>query len=223
MDKQGAPRREQARRLEILWLLKKRGSISVLELAEYFGITKAAIRKHLDVLQKDRYIDANIRRKQMGRPTFVYRLTPAADKFFPSHYDGLAIEMMDDIDCLFGNSFVDKLFERRMERSAQKYRKEMAGKEFEERLLTLAKLQDEDGYMVKVEKRKDGLYLLEEANCPISHIAVRYRQACRCELIMFAALLDAHVERTECIADGNRKCRYLVREKMGETDGLGRP
>lgn len=194
-------------------MLKQRGSISVQEMSEQLGITKVAVRKHLDVLHRDRYIEFSMSRQQTGRPAFVYHLTSLADRLFPNHYDGLATEIIDDMNEIYGDSFVDQLFERRMGRTAKKYRQVMAGQSFEAKLLTLAKLQDEEGYMTKVEKLASGAYSFEEANCPISQVALRYRQACRCESRMFAALLGASVERTECIAQGSTRCRYLVTER----------
>lgn len=136
-----------------------------------------------------------------------------AEPLFPNQYDVLATELMDELHDMFDDSFVGKLFERRMKKLEQKYQMAVSGQGFEKRLETLAQIQDDDGYMVRLEKNSDGTYSFEEANCPISRVAIRYRQVCQCELSLFSALLDAHVERTECMADGGAKCRYLCTER----------
>ncbi|WP_254612829.1 ArsR family transcriptional regulator [Brevibacillus sp. HB1.1] len=63
---------EQEKRREILVLLKKRRSVSVQELSKHLGITKVAVRKHLDVLHRERYIESRIVRQRTGRPAYVY-------------------------------------------------------------------------------------------------------------------------------------------------------
>jgi predicted ArsR family transcriptional regulator len=67
--------------------------------------------------------------------------------------------------------------------------------------------------MVDYQKVTDEEYVLEELNCPISQVANRYQHACRCELDLFQSLLEADVERTECLAKGDKKCVYRIRKQ----------
>lgn len=85
---------EQEKRREILVLLKKRRMVNVQELSKHLGITKVAVRKHLDVLHRERYIESQIVRQRTGRPAYVYHLTNTAEQLFPRHYSDLAIEMV---------------------------------------------------------------------------------------------------------------------------------
>lgn len=62
---------------------------------------------------------------------------------------------------------------------------------------------------------ENGTYRLHEYNCPIAQVANRYRQACHCEKQLFETLLDASVERTECLADGGARCTYAIKPKGG--------
>ncbi|BAH44038.1 putative transcriptional regulator [Brevibacillus brevis NBRC 100599] len=209
---------EQEKRREILVLLKKRRSINVQELSKHLGITKVAVRKHLDVLHRERYIALRIVRQRTGRPAYVYHLTNTAEHLFPRHYSDLATEMVTGIQDLYGEAFVDQLFEKRMVRMLQNYREVMRGQGFDQRVKMLASIQNEEGYMPHLEKIRDGLYLLEEANCPLLQVAIRFRQACQCELSLFESLIDAHVERTSCMTEGQVKCRYLIREKLSNVE-----
>lgn len=94
----------------------------------------------------------------------------------------------------------------------------MRGQGFDERVKTLAGIQNEAGYMPHLEKITDGLYTLEEANCPLLQVAVRYRHACQCEQSLFESLVDAQVERTSCMTEGQGKCRYLIKEKLSNEE-----
>gem|GEM_PF-872536 len=207
--------REQTTRQKLLVYMKKQGTVDVQQLAEHLQMTKVAVRKHLDLLHREHYVEASIMRRRIGRPVFVYKLTPASERLFPTHYDEWVTELMENVEELFGESHVAMLFERRMKRIQQKYREQMAGQSFEERLDTLAKLQDADGYMVKLEQKADGVYSFIETNCPIARVASEFPQACQCEWSLFASLFnDAQVDRTECIAEGGTCCRYLLTKKQ---------
>ncbi|MFS0555959.1 helix-turn-helix transcriptional regulator [Brevibacillus sp. 179-C9.3 HS] len=210
MNKHAVFRQEQEKRREILVLLKKRRSVKVQELSEHLGITKVAVRKHLDILQRERYIESRMIRQRTGRPAYVYQLTSTAEQLFPRHYSELASEIIAGIQDLCGEALLHQLFERRTERIIQKYRETMRGQSFEQRVKSLVRLQEEEGYMPCLEKVRDGMYMFEESNCPVFQIASCYRQACQCELFMFESLLDARVERTACMAEGHGKCRYLI-------------
>lgn len=203
-----APLRESSTKREILLLLKKLGSTTIREMSEHLGVTGMAVRKHVNALKKDNYIQSSTLRQRIGRPTYVYSLTNLAEQLFPTQYDVLSLEMMKEISSMFGEIFVDKLFKGREKRLEQKYRLAMTGQNFGERIASLAKIQDNSGYMTTLVKIHDDKYLLEEGNCPIFQVASQYRQACQCELTLFASLLNSRVERKECIADGGTKCSF---------------
>lgn len=210
--------RKPSTRREVLLLLKKHGYMSIQELSEQLGLTGNAILRHIHALQKERYIETVLRRQNAGRPMYIYRLTVHAEWLFPNQYDVLAEELIDELHHLYGESFVEKLFEGRMKKLEQKYQAAIDGQSFERRVAALAQIQDAEGYMVRLDKNNDGTYVLEQANCPVSKVATRYRQACQCEITLFQSLLDAHVERTESIADGETKCRYLFTERSINLD-----
>ncbi|MDK8179831.1 metalloregulator ArsR/SmtB family transcription factor [Paenibacillus sp. UMB4589-SE434] len=210
MHDHAAALRYSSTRRDIVLLLKKLGAASIQQMSEQLELTGMAVRRHLIALQKEKYvrISKQCEHVGVGRPSFVYQLTIAAEQLFPHQYDILATELMDEIDQLFGEDYINQLFEQRRNRIERKYETAMLGRGFEERIATLAAIQDKEGYMVTLEKNLDGSYSFEEANCPVSQVALRYRQACACELALFGSLLDADVKRMQCIADGDTKCLY---------------
>src|SRR5699024_565604 len=95
---------------------------------------------------------------------------------------------------------------------SDQYKKQVKGKTLEEKVNQLAELQNEKGYMVEVEEEpRTGNFILKEYNCPISQVAKEYNQACECELSLFKKVLEANVERNECIAEGEDKCVYVIK------------
>lgn len=198
----------------ILHLLKTKGAMSTKELTDELGITVMAVRRHIQSLERDKLIDSKMVRQSMGRPTAVYCLTEHVEEFFPRKYHILTLELLDELEEHFGASAVEQLFEGRKDKLLKKYDASMQGKDLAERVSMLADIQNENGYMVELEKINDEQYLLKEHNCPIEQVATKYQHACRCELKLFESLLgDAEVTRTDCLAKGGQRCTYSIKKK----------
>ncbi|MEK8127252.1 metalloregulator ArsR/SmtB family transcription factor [Paenibacillus filicis] len=210
--------RESSTKRELLILLKTSQPLTVQDISERLGISGMAVRRHLHDLQKDRYVEIAFQRRNARKPVFVYRLSQRAEFFFPNGYDELAKELLDGIQDTFGDKLVNKLLDRRKSKLSSIHRPFMTGRSLDRRVAMLAQLQDRQGYMVRLERRADGSYMLEEANCPVALIASLYPQVCSCEQALFAELLEAHVERTACMAEGGAKCRYLISERSGDCE-----
>lgn len=204
---------EQPTRREILIRLKKQGTLSVQEMARQVGITEMGVRRHLHALQRDQYVRTTICRPSAGRPSYLYSLTDKASVLFVNSYDSLVTELLDEMTDMSGASSVSQLFERRKAKLRNKYMHIIGNKKLEDRVAALTQFQNEEGYMAGLTKSEDGCYLLEEANCPVFRVASRYPQVCQCELSLFEEVLQAPVERLECMSEGGRKCLYRIGKK----------
>lgn len=200
-------------RQAIVSLLKTRGAQHTGELAQALGITEMGVRRHLSSLERDGFIQQRAVRQPMGRPVHMYQLAPQAEQLFPSNYNRLALDLLDELaEDEHTADLINKLFEARRNKMLDNYQAKMEGKSLPERAAELAAIQDASGYMACLEAVSEGELLLHEHNCPISQVASRYQQACRCELELFQSLLgaDTAVERTECLAKGGGKCTYRI-------------
>jgi predicted ArsR family transcriptional regulator len=198
-------------RQTVLKLLKTRGSATAGELARELGLTEMAVRRHLAALERDGYASARPVRQPMGRPAYVYELTEEAEQFFPKNYHLLALDLLELLEQEEGRGgAADRMFEARRRMLYRRHAGRMAGKPLSERIGELASIQNDGGYMVEVENASDREVLLHEYNCPIAQVAARYEQACSCELALFRDLLEADVERIECLAKGGSKCTYRI-------------
>jgi len=202
-------RQEHSTRHMILHLIKTEGSMSVGDLSERLGITEMAVRRHIHALERDGYVASRLVRRTMGRPQHRYELTPGADELFPRTYHALALDLLEELEEVGVSA--DELFELRRERLARRHAPAMDGQPLPDKVARLADIQNSAGYMASWERERDG-YVLHEHNCPISRVAERFPQACRCELELFGQLLGTRVERTECISEGGRKCTYRIYE-----------
>ncbi|MBP1154692.1 MULTISPECIES: metalloregulator ArsR/SmtB family transcription factor [unclassified Paenibacillus] len=199
----------------ILTMLKTKGPLSVSKVSRELGITEMAVRRHLNTLERDSLIESKLVRQAMGRPTHQYSLTERADDLFPKKYQHLTLDLLEELESALGEDKVNLLFERRKQRLIGRFKNRMNGKSLSDRVLELSDIQNMNGYMVELERKEDGSYLLKEHNCPISQVANQYNHACSCELEMFRSLLgeEAKVERTECLAKGGSQCAYVIQHK----------
>ncbi|MFN8514795.1 MAG: winged helix-turn-helix transcriptional regulator [Thermomicrobiales bacterium] len=69
-------RRHGETRREILETLRRSAGLTADQLAETLGVTAMAIRKHLAALQSEELLTAQIERRPIGRPVYLYALAP---------------------------------------------------------------------------------------------------------------------------------------------------
>ncbi|MGO4270443.1 helix-turn-helix transcriptional regulator [Paenibacillus sp. TAF58] len=203
---------ETSTRKVILSMLKTQGPLSVHDISKQLGITEMAVRRHIHSLEKDDLLETKLVRQAMGRPTNVYTLAPQADELFPKKYMQLTLDLLDELAEGEGQEKIERLFEGRQAKLEFRYQSRMNEKSLEERVAELAAIQNENGYMVDWSQLGEDAYMFSEHNCPITQVANRFTQACQCELALFRNLLDANVERTECLAKGASKCVYIIRQ-----------
>jgi len=204
---------DESTRNVLVNMMKTQGVLDVTDMSKQLGITEMAVRRHLNTLERDGFIQTNIVRRPKGRPRHVYSLTAKAEDWFPNNYKGLALDLLEEVVQALGSDQLDRLFEGRKEKLFSKYADRMKGKNLRRKVEQLADIQNKDGYMVEWDKDANGNYIFKQYNCPISQVANRYGQACKSELTLFQSLLDANVDHTECLTKGDSKCVYRIQAK----------
>ncbi|MBI3909441.1 MAG: transcriptional regulator [Armatimonadetes bacterium] len=198
---------------EILRLLRRSGELTVEDLARAMRITSVAVRQHLEPLLADGYVTSRTQRGAIGRPCHLYRLTDAADDLFSKGYANLALMILEHIEAADGPAKIEEIFRSRRTRMEAEVRPGLEGQDLELRVRTLARAQEEAGYMAEWERIGEDAFLIREHNCAICKVARRFPQACEQELQMFHNLLDADVERTHHRVSGDSMCCYLIRPR----------
>jgi predicted ArsR family transcriptional regulator len=197
---------------QILFELKTRGPAKTRELAQRIGITRQAVRDHLERLAAERMVEHATAPDGVGRPRQTWSLTAKGHGRFPDTHAQMTVELIEAIRSEFGEAGLDRLVDRRGQAMAAQYEQALRGAcSLEERVMRLARLRSADGYMAEVSCREDGSYVLAENHCPICAAAATCQGFCRSELMLFARLLaPARVERAEHLLAGSRRCSYLV-------------
>jgi predicted ArsR family transcriptional regulator len=199
-------------RRAIVNLLKQEGAMDSKELSKRLGVSAMAIRQHLYALQSERLVTYQEEPRPMGRPAKLWRLTPAADRFFPAGYAELTLSLINSVTEAFGEGGIDRLLEVRTRHQIAAYREQVSQDGLQEKLEALAMLRTNEGYMAEVEGLEDGSFLLIENHCPICAAATACTGLCARELEVFQSVLgeEVKIERTEHIVAGARRCAYQV-------------
>ena len=204
-----------ASREEIVHQLRARGRVGADELAAALGVSKQCVRKHLDVLEREGYVEHAPERGDRGRPAHVFRLTDKAGELFPRRYDLFAKAVLRQVGEVWGERGLNAVFCGCASETVGKLRPQLEGLSFDARVRRLTELLGEMGYEAEAERLEDGSYLLTEWNCPQAEVAREYRQLCDQELIVYRELLGAEVFRESRIAGGATHCAYRVLRPKG--------
>jgi predicted ArsR family transcriptional regulator len=202
-------------RRAILERLKHGGPQDAQQLANALDISPMAVRQHLYELQQSGLVVYRDQPRPMGRPAKLWRLTPAADRFFPDGHADLSIALIGALREAFGASGLDRLVSIRSTHQLEGYRGRISRRaSLRHRLEALAAIRTEEGYMAEVQNQEDGSFLLVENHCPICAAAAICTGLCSAELEVFRSALGPGVEiaRTEHIIAGSRRCAYRVKK-----------
>ena len=201
---------------KILYILKKDGEISMKELAEHFSISDIAIRKHVQSLIWDGFIQKRKVRQEIGRPYHVYSLTKKGHSTFPNQYEELPVKLLQDLEALEGKQMVDDLLQYRRERIQNEIDKELPD-DFDARIEKMIRLQKERGYMIDYQKLDNGDYHIKIFNCPIYNIASAYHEVCENEEIMYNQLFpDSDVTVTSYLTKGAKYCSWTISKERSK-------
>jgi len=200
-------------RQAIIDILKREGPQDAATLAGPLGLSAMAVRQHLYALNDEGLVTYEEQPRPLGRPAKLWRLTAAADSFFPNGHAELTIDLIQAMKLAFGDKGLDQLLAVRSRAQVEAYGKQVKpGDSLPKRLAALARLRTVEGYMAEAQKSDDGGYLLVENHCPICSAAAACTGLCRAELEVFKKVLgdDVKVERSDHILAGARRCAYRV-------------
>lgn len=196
---------------EILVALKKAQTLTAKELAELYGVTPNALRRHLKELEADGLVRWRREVHGVGGPHFAYSLTELGEALFPRAYESALTGALELVRREHGPAGVAELFARRWREVAAAVQPRLAELPTDERVQLLAELMSGEGYMAAAEMRGGGEAVIRQHNCAIRAVAMRFPEVCAAEARFLGEVLGAPVERRRHMLDGCNVCEYRVR------------
>jgi len=194
-------------------LLKRNGASSAAALARSLKVSAMAVRQHLYMLQEQRLVAFEEKSGGVGRPLKQWRLTKAADHFFPDAHAELAVSLVNGIRSSFGKVGLEKIVLGRTISQIASYNSKLEGLGgLQAKIRALARFRTDEGYMAEVVHETTSSWLLIENHCPICSAASVCTGLCSGELEVFSTVLGPGVrlERTEHLLSGSRRCTYRI-------------
>ncbi|WP_157333676.1 ArsR family transcriptional regulator [Paenibacillus lutrae] len=114
---------DQPTRKEILFCLERLGTSDIKHIAHELKMTPAGIRRHLNALMQNHYVQQTIRRQSPGRPAYLYRLTEKALVLLDDSAPCPSASLFSENAQLCGTSIVARLFEQRKVRLLRQYKR----------------------------------------------------------------------------------------------------
>ena len=197
---------------KILFLLKSHGPQSAAALGEQLQMTSMGARQHLIALESDGWVGFSDEARGRGRPVRLWHLTEQAWQRFPDTHSELTLQLIDNIQQLFGEVGMERLIQQREQQQLGRYQAQLTQPALADRLATLKEQRTREGYMADMRQEEDGSWLWWESHCPICSAARACRGFCRSELALFRRLLaPAEVEREQYLLEGDSRCLYRIR------------
>ncbi len=194
---------------KVLKAIQMRGRASVKDVADDLGVTPSAVRLHLTQLEARGAIQTDKVREGVGRPYYVYSVTPKAHNLFYKDYGELAKLLLEEVGEMEGPDALQRVLRRVSDRLGESYRDQVWGRELADRVTAWAELLDQRGVAVEMEETSEG-YVLLEYGCPYQNVAVENRAVCEMERQVMARLLESGVKLTQCVLDGHRGCQFTI-------------
>jgi predicted ArsR family transcriptional regulator len=193
------------------------GPATARSLAARLGLTSTAVRRHLDTLEEEGYVEAGARApfgpaptRGRGRPARVYSLTASGRDAFDQAYDDLAVGALRYLDGIGGASAVRGFAETRAADIQRRYLEVLnSAADTESAADALARALTDDGYAAVVVPSAGGDQICQH-HCPVAHVAAEFPQLCDAETKAFGRLLGTHVTRLATIAHGDGVCTTHV-------------
>lgn len=193
------------------------GPATAAELALRLGHSPTVVRRHLDSLVAEGFVQADEHRpfgpeptRGRGRPARVFSLTDSGSHAFDVDYDDLAVSALDYLHRTYGDEAVLAFARERARELVHRHARSVeTARDGSERLAALAAGLASDGYAATTVDTDAGPQLCQH-HCPVRHAAMRFPQLCEAETEAFEEILGTHVLRLATIGRGDGVCTTLV-------------
>jgi DeoR family suf operon transcriptional repressor len=193
---------------DILVLLRKEQPLTAKGLADRFGFTPNALRRHLTELVDAGLVVYRREIRGQGAPIFVYALSEAGEALFPRAYVDPLLDALESLRDREGTEAVIQLFRKRWDAMAESARPRLALLPMNERAQLLAELLTAEGYMTEAISGLGLPTTIKHHNCAVRDIALRFPEVCSAEAEFIETVLGAPVERRSHLKDGCGACEY---------------
>lgn len=202
-------------RLRIVALLQGANQTTIGELAKALDMAPASVRRHLDILQRDRLVAYKTIRQKPGRPEHAFSLTELGQEALPKRYQQLLQRLLSTLTphAKFKENDQDKHLESLLKQIAQQivspYFEQIQSGSFQTRIQSLQKILEIEEFAPEIESLPNGIgvHLL---NCPFRGVAMENAVVCAMDKELIGLVLGAPAIDQHRINRDHHHCIYQV-------------
>lgn len=188
--------------------------LSALDLEEKLGINESAVRRHLEVLEQENYVEHYFEKASRGRPKKLFALTERGRDIFPEKSHLLFTLLAKSVEEKYGTESLAGLFSDLADRLAESLDIREDKGDLEERMEEFMDAMEDFGFYPAL-KKENGSYEIQFRNCVF--------RAGRSELgkkicglhdgFVRSLFPEAKVEPKNSMARGGDTCLYKIHPK----------
>ena len=209
----------ESTREQILRYVRGRRESTVAQLAEALDLSQQAVRRHLDSLRADGFVDAKLERHGVGRPALVFFATERGEELSGRTYLQLLSRLFRHLEkaealqpSAAAGHVLDSVFAGIAAEVAADHAAEVGGRTLDERVDQASRALEAEGILDAAAWEKQGdAFLLHNGECPYLRLAAMADAPCRSDRQVIELLVGAEVEQVRRIVDGASSCEYVVR------------
>jgi len=203
-------------RLHILINLQKDGHGTVESLARTLKLAPATIRRHMDILQRDRLVSFEEVKKPTGRPEYSFFLTEPGHEVLPKDYQHMLGALFQELTSLEKEDIEGRDGEALMELLLTRIAKSIAERaqvpseaDTGQRVAALASVLEEEHFTPQITQESQGI-TIRLFNCPFRSVALQHTSICRFDSHIISSVLGTEVSLVNCVARGDSSCCYVA-------------
>ncbi|MCX6879793.1 MAG: hypothetical protein NTW21_39215 [Verrucomicrobia bacterium] len=179
--------------------LKVSGELPVSELSRRLAMSYMAVKQYCETLRNLGYLERlRAPRSEVGRPEIFYRLAPKADLLFPQAGVGFALDLLEKLKVMFGESAPERLIFQYLQHQQERWKPHLAkARSLVGKATLLVALREQEGCFARCKYDSENGFRIEEYHHPLQPVFAKYPRAIGMELRMLEALLGTRVTRRE--------------------------
>ena len=203
-------------RLHILINLQRDGHGTVESLAQVLQLAPATVRRHMDILQRDRLVSFQEVKKPTGRPEYSFSLTEAGHEMLPKDYQHMLGSLFqeltslekEDIEGQDGKGLIEMLLYR-IARSIAERAQVPSEANMGQRVAALASVLEEERFTPQIAQESQGISI-RLFNCPFRSVALQHDSICHFDSHLISSVLGTEASLVNCVAKGDSNCFYMA-------------
>ncbi len=199
-------------RLGILTLLQRQPA-TVDQLSTELGLAAATVRRHLDILQRGRFVSFQAVRRKQGRPEHAFSLTEEGHELMPKRYHLLLQRVLQSLDgaesgtSSNGTAASQALLADIARLMVAEYRSRLRERPEDDPIRLLGLILESEQFAPELEPHADGIRITL-GNCPYRGVANESSAVCALDHHLISEVLGTPITNTSRINLGNHLCTY---------------